>query len=282
MRVLETVALAARGTGPLARRLADADAAMRRPVSTSRRVGVVQVDGGAGATTTVAGSAAVLARRRGGGVLAVDAARGPAALGAALALDAPLPWTTDAASLHAGGGASRGSQVRARLPHGPTGVAVLGDGSASAPWPPDPQRWRELVDPVGRFFDVVLTDWGVRSDAETARVAAEHHVLVVATRTERGPLERAVARAAAWATAPHAPAVVLLAVDVARTGDRDASLARAAGLTTLVVPHDAHLAARDPRTPTVPGTAVRTAWSDVAARLLALASDPGARLGVDA
>lgn len=277
MGALGTAALVVRGTGALARRLADADAAMRRPVATSRRVALVQCDGGAGATTTLAGTAGVLARRRGGGVLAVDAARGPASLGAALGAEARLPWSTDAATLPA----DRGVDVRARLPHAPAGVAVVGDGSASTPWPPSPRRWGELVDPVGRFFDVVLTDWGVRTDDETTEVAQEHHVLVVVTRTERTALERAVACAADQAARPHAPAVVLLAVDVARSGDRDAGLARAAGLDVLVVPHDPALTERAPGRPTVPGTAVRAAWSTLAAGLVARATAPQARLGVD-
>lgn len=279
MGALRTAALVVRGTGTLARRLADADAAMRRPVATSRRVALVQGDGGAGATTTLAGTACVLARRRGGGgVLAVDAARGPAALAATLGVDARLPWSADAAALPG----DRGVDVRARLPHGAAGVAVLGDGSASTPWPPTPRRWRDLVDPVGRFFDVVVTDWGVRTDEETTQVAQEHHVLVVVTRTERAALERAVARAADQAARPHAPAVVLLAVDVARSGDRDAGLARAAGLDVLVVPHDPVLTVRAPGRPTVPGTAVRAAWSTLAAGLLARATAPHAHLGVDA
>ncbi|MFC4613364.1 hypothetical protein ACFO3K_01425, partial [Cellulomonas algicola] len=112
----------------------------------------------------------------------------------------PLPWTV------AGGataGLARDDDVRAALPVYRGGLRVLGDGTASSPWPPGPRAWREAVDPVGRFFDVVLTDWGVRSAGDLRVVAGDHHVVAVVARADRGPAERGAVLAARLVTGGH-------------------------------------------------------------------------------
>lgn len=274
MQVRDVLRLGFAGSTAVARDLVAADEGLRRPVSTSRRVAVVQAHGGAGATTTTAGVASVLAGRRPAGVLAVDAAHGPASLAAACGIDDPLAWSSGRARTT---GIARADQARGVLPRTPAGLAVLGDGSASAPWPPHPRTWREVVDPVGRFFDVVLTDWGTRGSDELEVIAGDHHVVAVVARADRADAERGVALAARVAAAEHrAPAVVLVLVDVGGTGGPSDVPARAAlpGVLVQTVPHDVALGAGT----WSPGTSVRTAFSTLGAQLLALACDPHAAL----
>lgn len=199
-RLREVARLTLAGSTGLARTLEEADQGLRRPVSTSRRVAVVQADGGAGATTTLAGAATALAQRRPAAVLTVDAAAGAAALVAATRAPEPLPWTV---ARGATAGLVRAADARAALPVGRGGLRVLGDGTASSPWPPGPRAWREAVDPVGRFFDVVLTDWGVRPSTDLGVVAGDHHVVAVVARADRGPAERGAVLAARLATGAH-------------------------------------------------------------------------------
>lgn len=289
-RLREVARLTFAGSTGLARTLEEADQGLRRAVSTSRRVAVVQADGGAGATTTLAGAATALAQRRPAAVLTVDAAAGAAALVTATRAAEPLPWTV---ARGATAGLARAADARAALPVGRGGLRVLGDGTASAPWPPGPRAWREAVDPVGRFFDVVLTDWGVRSAADLSVVAGDHHVVAVVARADRGPAERGAVLAArlvtgaldGYAAAPvsgdgawRAPAVVLVLVDVGGTGGRADAVARDAldGLpvSVVTVPHDTMLGRGD----VVAGTAVKAAWSGLASHLLARACDPSSAL----
>jgi len=276
MRLGEGLRLGVAGSTAVARDLVAADEGLRRPVSTSRRIAVVQAHGGAAATTTTAGLAVVLAGRRASGVLAVDAAHGRASLAVACGIDEPLPWSDGRARTT---GIGRAAQARDALPRGASGFALLGDGSASAPWPPHPRTWREVVDPVGRFFDAVLTDWGVRGPDDLDVIAADHHVVVVAARADRADAERGVELAAQIAdSGGRAPSVVLVLTDIGGTGGPSATPARHAladlGVTVRTVPHDHMLGAGA----TSGGTDVRTAWSTLGAHLLALACDPQAAL----
>ncbi|QHT57427.1 hypothetical protein GXP71_16025 [Cellulomonas sp. H30R-01] len=317
-RLREVARLTFGGSTGLARTLEEADQGLRRAVSTSRRVAVVQADGGAGATTTLAGAATALAQRRPAAVLTVDAAAGAAALVAATRAPEPLPWTV---ARGATAGLARGADARAALPVGRGGLRVLGDGTASSPWPPGPRAWREAVDPVGRFFDVVLTDWGVRSAVDLGVVAGDHHVVAVVARADRGPAERGAVLAARLVTGAHdgfapgrlgadggpaahggasgvggsaaglasrdaepvdggwrAPAVVLVLVDVGGTAGRTDAVARDA-LDGL--PVSVVAVPHDTmlgRGDLVAGTAVKAAWSGLASHLLARACDPSSAL----
>ena len=276
MLVRDALRLGFAGSTALARDLVAADEGLRRPVSTSRRIAVVQAHGGAGATTATAGVASVLAGRRPTGVLAIDAGHGGASLAAACGIDQPLAWADGRART---AGIARADQARAALTRTRDGLAVLGDGSESAPWPPQPRTWREVVDPVGRFFDVVVTDWGVRGQDELAVVSGDHHVVVVVARADRAEAERGVALATHLATTgQRAPAVVLLLVDVGGTGGPSATPARDAlaehAVTVRTVPYDPALGAGG----TSPGTEARTAFSTLGAHLLTLACDPHAAL----
>lgn len=252
----------AAGSPDLARRLTAAADAVGAPVATSRRVAVLQADGGAGATATVARTGSVLARRRGGGVLAVDAARGRATLGRHAGVGGPPPLEELAARAT---GVVRSRQARELFPRTRTGLAVLGDGSGGAARPPGLDAWRRPVDRVGRFFDVVLTDWGVRTDAELGGIVAAHHAAVVVARADRGPAERGLALAAALTV--HVPALLVL-VDLGGSGAAvTRPLRAAADVPVLAVPHVPALAAGRAAAAR-PGLAARAAYAGLAAALV--------------
>lgn len=253
------------GSTAASRELVDLDARLRRPVSTSRRLGVVAAGGGAGATTVTLGMAGLLAARRHGGVLAVDAAAGPAGLVTASGVTGPLTLERAAAGTSP---SATCAQARASMPTTPGGVAVLGTGSGTVD-PVHPDAWRAAVDPVGRFFDVVITDWGVRADeGGLDAMARDQHAVAVVARADRATAEAGLALAARLRS--RTAAVVLALVDVGGTGGPTPALARralAAGgldVPVLAVPHGraAHAAGV-----TVPA-GVWAAWARVAVALL--------------
>lgn len=225
-----------------ARELAEVDELLGRRVSTSRRVALVQADGGAGATTTLARAATALARRRTGGVLAVDAARGDADLARRAGLADPPAL---ALSLGRTAGVSTAAQARRAVPAAASGLHVLGSGTdgpvgALAGFV-TPAGWRAAVDPIGRFFDAVLTDWGVRTDlADLAEIAASHHVVGVVARADRGPAERGLAAVAGLLEEAPGTAVALVLVDVGGTAGPTDRLARRV-LSEVGLPVPVHL-----------------------------------------
>jgi hypothetical protein len=161
--VLGPVFGSATGSG---RAVREHDAAVRVPSPVCRRIGFVQLAPGAGGSSTAAAVATVLARRRTGMVLAVDASPSPrgllAVLGAPAVPTAPAP--------HAGTAA----EARAGLSRAPSGCYALDlrPGRAAA----------AAAAPIGRFFDVVVTDWGLRPDLEP--VLAGSHVVCLVVRSE--------------------------------------------------------------------------------------------------
>ncbi len=257
------------GSTAVARELVDLDVRLRRPVSTSRRLGVVAPAGGAGTTAVALGMARLLAARRGGGVLSVDAAAGVTRLAAAAGVTEPLPLaraTVDTAD------SATCAQARAAVPTTPGGLAVLGTGSGTVD-PVHPDAWRAAVESVGRFFDVVLTDWGVRAtEGELDALARDQHALAVVARADRAAAEAGVALAARLRS--RTAAVVLVLVDVGGTGGPTPALARhglAAGgldVPVLAVPHGTAVGGpMGHASATVPGS-VRTAWARIAVALL--------------
>ena len=236
------------GSTAVARDLTEADAALRRPVSTSRRVAVVGVGGGSGTTTVTGLVAGLLARRRGRGVLAVDAARGDGGLAAVLGVGDPLPLHR---SLGRTAGVVTAAAAREALPQAVSGASVLGAGSARGDDGVTPPAWRAAVDPVGRFFDVVLTDWGVRGAGrdgghrDLADAVDAHHAVLLVARADRPHVEAALGLLADLA--PHLPAGAgtgLVLVDIGGTaGPTDDLARRALGALDLpvavhTVPHD--------------------------------------------
>lgn len=269
----EGLTLAALGTTGLGRELAEADSRLRRPVSTSRRVAVVGVQAGAGTSTTVVQLAAVLAARRSGGVLAVDAATGPGGLAALAGVAHPLSLREAAAQTVGHGTAAR---ARDHIPTGPPGLHVLGSPGAR---PTAAGELDAALRPVGRAFDVVLTDLGARAQYPGLLDAvAGHHAVLLVARADRGTAEHALATTAALLRAGSPPVMIAL-VDVGgRAGPSTALVRRALSAVGLAVPvrsvpHDRALAGHPPTAPLPErGLAARTAVLGLAGDLVALAT----------
>lgn len=279
----DALRIVATGSTAVARELAAADERLRAPIDTSRRIAVLQADGGAGVTTVVARSGAVLHRRRGGGVLVVDAARGQACLAARSGVRVPLSL---AQARGRASGVVRVAQVPTLFPHNAAGLAVLGAGTDQAePCPASPGSWRSVVDRVGWCFDVVLTDWGVRTrDDDLAQIAQAHHVVAVTARADRGCAERGLALAARLAALVPGTRVALLLVDLGGTGGPTAALVQRQLRTTrpapwvAAVPHEPRLGAGVYLDDAAPLTlAGRCAYARVADGLLSLSRDPAVR-----
>jgi MinD-like ATPase involved in chromosome partitioning or flagellar assembly len=216
--------------GGAAYELTAADAALRAALPLSRRVGVVAVDGGSGTTAVATGLSSLLARRRSGPVLAVDAAGGRAGLWHRTVGSDPQPATERAASAAERGRAQTIAQATGGLPTSATGAYVL-DLAGPQRWPVAVSEWAQQVSPIARFFDLVVTDWGVRpADVDLATAAATSHVLVVVARADRRSATAAATALAALGEVGDTPAALLVLADVGRTADRIAGpLARALG-----------------------------------------------------
>lgn len=203
-------------------RLRELDQQVRTPLALCRRVGFVAVSGGSGTTTLAATVANLLSVRRSGMVLAVDAAGGMSGLvertGAVTTIDDPEARQLAATQRML---ARTAADARSGLACAATGllVADLARGGPAVAV----ATWREAVTPVSRFYDLVVTDWGVRPWAgDLAEVTDADHVLVVVGRADRASAQSA----AAVATAVHATTttrVVLALADVAQVSDRVAA-----------------------------------------------------------
>lgn len=245
-----------------ARELDDAHRAIRQGVPTSRRIAFAALRGGTGCSTTAAAVATVLARRRSGRVLGVDGAAGPRS------------FATLAGADHGGPTARSDRREAARtswdatdgLAEAASGLHVLRIGDPRLPSrQAAPDEWTAAVDPIARFFDVVVGDWGSRSPfVDLGAVAADAHVVALVTGADRPGVEEGIAHADALRR--HAPdtRVVVVPVDTVGAGLR---AARAAAdwpdHVVLPVPHDP--------TTTVPGvrpTASRTALVHLTAALV--------------
>lgn len=283
-----------RGGTASSRRLVAIDGAVRRPVATSRRVGVVQADGGVGATTLVAAVGTLLAARRDGPVLAVDAARSRVGLARSCGVDAPAGLGAHAAgpATLARAASAAGPAVRDGLPRGTGGLHVLGSGADDAqPWPAPTGLWCDAVAGVSRFFDVVLTDWGHRpADEDVVEAATLGHVVCVVARADRHGAGRGVRLVEALRAGASGLRTVLVLVDVAGSTpvgvrvplpvgfvalDRPDHNRPGAGATTPVpvcpvlrVPHDRAAARTLARPLTAPGLPFRNAVGTLAAHVL--------------
>jgi hypothetical protein len=141
-------------------------------------------------------------------------------------------------------------------------------------------RWWEAVAPAGRFFDFVVTDWGVRDPATIGSVVSASTVVCVVTAPDRASVQAGVD----LAHAVDDPAVrVLLAVVDASGSRRPATgeLVRLLPVPGVEVPRDrAHGAARP-----APGARLRASTHLAALRLAAALVDaavPGAPAGAQA
>lgn len=216
--------------------LTRSDALLRSPLALSRRIGFVQLRGGSGASSTAGYVASMLARRRTGMVLGVNASSG----------QANMLWHAGLTRLPAIGTAdhqrrkhpSTAADARAGLPTSGTGLIALDLGrdhlAVSA------GTWFEHVTPIARFYDLVITDWGVRHrQVDLRQVARASHVVCLVARADRNSAEEAAALIPALAEVEDQPRVVLALVDVGRTAERTPQLLRSQlSVSVVSVPYD--------------------------------------------
>lgn len=220
-------------TGSAVDTLLATDAGIRAGLPLSRRIGFVSMAGGSGTTTVVASVAATLAARRSGSLLAVDADGGRAGLGRQLIAVQPRR-SGDPSASGAGGPsvaavdpaerrrtARTAEDARSGLAQAAARLHLLdlndpADGVTALPR--SVADWTDQLGPIARFFDLVLTDWGVRPAAEDLEpVATSGHVLVVISRADQPAATAAAATVAALQTLPQPPRLVLALADVDRT-----------------------------------------------------------------
>ena len=266
-----------RGTGAAAE-LDEADRLLRTPLPLSRRVGCVAAAGGSGTSTTAASLANVLAARRTGMVLAVDAGGGASGLGwlAGGSVTRPVEEVEVRRAASERRRAARTAvEARAGLPRSGSGAVVLDltdDHGRVAPV----AAWGREVAPVSRFFDLVVTDWGVRPGADDlAEVAATSHVVLVVARADRHSADAAAALVPQLRGGGSPPQVLLVLVDVGRTADRLVpGLAARPGTEVVTVGHQPARAAAVPPGSRELGARARRDQILLAARVLAAAVRP--------
>ncbi|KQO62220.1 hypothetical protein [Curtobacterium sp. Leaf261] len=224
--------------------LDDADRTIRQGVPTSRRMGFTSLHGGTGCSTVAAAVASVLASRRPGRVLGVDGAAGPRPF--VLLAGASTPGPTTRSSRRE---AARTSwDATDGLERASTGLHLLRLGAPSLPdRPASPADWADATEPIARFFDVVVGDWGRRSPfVDLGAVADDSHVVALVAGPDRGAVEEAVSHAGAIERHAAGTRVVVVAVDTVGIGDAAARVAATWGrVPVLRVPSDPSLA--DPR-----------------------------------
>jgi MinD-like ATPase involved in chromosome partitioning or flagellar assembly len=259
-----------------ARDLDEDDRRIRQSVSTSRRIGFAAVAGGSGTSATTAAVASVIARRRAGRVLAVDGAAGLRGTVWHLGL-AEDARSTPASPVRRT--ARTSWQATADLPLTSAGALVVGLGDRDDPSRvPAPSRWADEVEPIARFHEVVVSDWGVRSShVDLGDAARDSHVLAVVSRSERAALEEAVAVAGTVARIPSPPRVVVVVVDVGGVGHAAARLLRRRGdldVPLVTLPWDAAKSADVPPSSRSLRPVSRRAHIELAAALVQASASP--------
>lgn len=178
------------------RALLDCDAAVRVPSPLCRRIGFVHLTPGVGGSTTAARVATVLARRRAGMVLAVDASPSPRGL---LPLLGAPPTGTEPFT------ATTAADVRAGLARAPSGCYALDLRPAN--------DWSATVGPIARFFDVIVTDWGLRQPAyDLEPVLTGSHAVCLVVRADDASTAAATGLLRALRSRPATPPVVVALV----------------------------------------------------------------------
>jgi hypothetical protein len=264
--------------------LRTSDALLRSPLALSRRIGFVQLRGGCGASSTAGYVASMLARRRAGMVLGVNASGGEANLlwqagltrsaargarnahriaprrGEEEGADGVLPSASDdevggfqsrsaargARNAHRRGHPGNAADARAGLPVTGTGLIALDLArdqlAASA------GTWFEQVTPIARFYDLVITDWGIRHrQVDLRQVARASHVVCLVARADRYPAEEAAALVPALSEVEDQPRVMLVLVDVGRTAGHTPQLLQdQLQLPVRTIPYDQSRAVTQP------------------------------------
>ena len=252
--------------------LTTSDALLRSPLALSRRIGFVQLRGGSGTSSTAGYVASMLARRRTGMVLAVNASAG----------ETNLLWQaglTRSAARDAQNRAHPASaaDARAGLPVSGTGLIAL--DLARDHLAVSAGTWFEQVTPIARFYDLVITDWGVRHrQVDLRQVARASHVVCLVARADRYPAEEAAALIPALSEVEDQPRVVLALIDVGRTAERTPQLLRSQlQVPLLTIPHDPLRAAARPVGRRWLPTRTRLAYTRLCTALMAEAVRPDYR-----
>lgn len=255
--------------------LTTCDALLRSPLALSRRIGFVQLRGGSGASSTAGYVASMLARRRTGMVLGVNASAG----------ETNMLWQ---AGLTRSAGNAVSDQERRRHPaiaaDARAGLPVTGTGLIALDLARDhlaasAGTWFEQVTPIARFYDLVITDWGVRHrQVDLRQVARASHVVCLVARADRYPAEEAAALLPALGEAEDQPQVVLALVDLGRTAERTPQLLRSQlRVPVLNIPYDARRAQARPVRSRQLANRTRLAYSRLGTALMAEAVKPAYR-----
>jgi MinD-like ATPase involved in chromosome partitioning or flagellar assembly len=259
----------------ITRELTTCDTLLRSPLALSRRIGFVQLRGGSGASSTAGYVASMLARRRTGMVLGVNASAG----------ETNMLWQ---AGLTRSTGSAMSDQERRQHPaiaaDARAGLPVTGTGLIALDLARDhlaasAGTWFEQVTPIARFYDLVITDWGVRHrQVDLRQVARASHVVCLVARADRYPAEEAAALLPALGEVEDQPQVVLALVDLGRTAERTPQLLRSQlPVPVLSVPYDARRAQARPIASRQLASRTRLAYGRLGTALMAEAVKPAYR-----
>lgn len=243
------------------RQLTGWDAAIRRVRATTHRIGFVSIAAGAGSTTLATHVTRAIAARRREPVLAIDVSTDPSGLAATLGIPLASPSETRSAARTTADALTGLTEREGIVGLRPAGLD--GHGATDG----DPVRaWLDEAAPVMRFFEVCVTDFGVRHPlVDLAACAALCDVLCIVSDARRSPAELARAVAPAVAALPERPAPVLALVDHARHGDAVARAFAADPWPVVAVPFDASVRRRR----TLRSVRTRRALLQVAATVMA-------------
>jgi MinD-like ATPase involved in chromosome partitioning or flagellar assembly len=252
--------------------LTTSDALLRSPLALSRRIGFVQLRGGSGASSTAGYVASMLARRRAGMVLGVNASAGEANLlwQAGLTRSIPAGVADSQRRAHP----SSAADARAGLPM--TGNGLIALDLTRDQLAVSAGTWFEQVTPIARFYDLVITDWGVRQrQVDLRQVARASHVVCLVARADRFPAEEAAAVVSALLEVEDQPQVVLALVDLGRTAGRTPQLLHdQLQVPVLTIPYDARRAGGRPIASRQLPTRTRLAYARLGTALMAEAVRP--------
>jgi hypothetical protein len=255
--------------------LTTSDVLLRSPLALSRRIGFVQLRGGSGASSIAGYIASMLARRRTGMVLAVNASAGQAnMLWQAGMTRSGLPGTNDG---HRRSHPRSAADARAGLPV--TGTGLLALDLARDHLAASAGTWFEQVSPIARFYDLVITDWGVRDPrVDLRQVARASHVVCLVARADRYQAEEAAALLPALSEVEDQPRVVLALVDVGQTAGRTPQLLRRQLVApVLPIPYEPLRAAERPVASRRLPARTRLAYTRLCTALMAEAVRPDYR-----
>lgn len=215
------------------------DAELRASAPAARRVDCVGLTGGTGCSHLAARLGVLLAHRRGGRVLGVDAGANATftRLVGAVAKDVPpanVPGERADRRLHAPVSMNLADEAISAMRVGRAGLVVTrpeGWEKGEDHTQRRPSDWLRSAEPVRRFFDIVVTDWGRRSPAiDLEQAISGSQVVALVCRADRASLEQAVSVASGVSAAT--PCVVC-AVDVTGSGWRAARVAARWGVSQV-------------------------------------------------